>query len=73
VSLGRAADGGDRVGDARERGDPGLGERRRHGGGGKWADLVAVPADPLTDIQALEHVGFVMKGGLVYKDELSRR
>jgi imidazolonepropionase-like amidohydrolase len=40
---------------------------------GKWADLVAVPADPLTDIHALEHVGFVMKGGLVYKDELSRR
>ena len=40
---------------------------------GKWADLVAVPADPLADIRALEKVGFVMKAGVVYKDELSRR
>ena len=40
---------------------------------GKWADLVAVPADPLADIRALEKVGFVMKGGVVYKDELTRR
>jgi imidazolonepropionase-like amidohydrolase len=40
---------------------------------GKWADLVAAPADPLADIRALEHVGFVMKGGVVYKNELSRR
>jgi len=40
---------------------------------GKWADLVAVPADPIADIRALERVGFVMKGGVVYKDEMSRR
>jgi imidazolonepropionase-like amidohydrolase len=40
---------------------------------GKWADLVAVPADPIADIRVLERVGFVMKGGVVYKDELSRR
>ena len=33
---------------------------------GKFADIVAVPGDPMTDIQQLEHVNFVMKGGVVY-------
>ena len=33
---------------------------------GKFADIVAVPADPMADIQQLEHVNFVMKGGAVY-------
>jgi imidazolonepropionase-like amidohydrolase len=33
---------------------------------GKFADIVAVPADPMADIQQLEHVNFVMKGGDVY-------
>jgi imidazolonepropionase-like amidohydrolase len=40
---------------------------------GKWADLVAVADDPLKDITALERVGFVMKGGVVERDDLSRR
>jgi imidazolonepropionase-like amidohydrolase len=40
---------------------------------GKWADLVAVAGDPLQDITITERVGFVMKGGVVFKDELSRR
>jgi imidazolonepropionase-like amidohydrolase len=40
---------------------------------GKWADLVAVPGDPLQGITVTEHVGFVMKGGVVFKDELTRR
>ena len=33
---------------------------------GKYADIVAVPSDPLADIQQLEKVNFVMKGGEVY-------
>jgi len=34
---------------------------------GKFADLVAVDGDPLEDIRRLEHVTFVMKEGVVYK------
>ena len=36
-------------------------------GPGKLADIVAVKGDPLTDITVLEHVDFVMKGGVVFK------
>jgi imidazolonepropionase-like amidohydrolase len=37
---------------------------------GKYADLIAVSANPLERVEVLEHVSFVMKGGKVYKDEL---
>jgi len=37
---------------------------------GKYADLIAVTANPLDQVEALEHVAFVMKGGKVYKDEV---
>lgn len=37
---------------------------------GKWADVIAVEGDPLKDVRTLQHVRFVMKGGVVYKDEL---
>ncbi len=40
---------------------------------GKLADLIAVERNPLRDITELERVGFVMKGGVVHKDELSPR
>ena len=35
---------------------------------GKYADLIAVTADPLKKITELESVDFVMKDGIVYKD-----
>jgi len=38
---------------------------------GKYADIIAVTANPLERIEVLEHVAFVMKGGKVYKDELT--
>jgi imidazolonepropionase-like amidohydrolase len=34
---------------------------------GLLADIVGVPDDPLTDITTTERVGFVMKGGKVYR------
>ena len=34
---------------------------------GRYADIIAVSGDPLADITTLEKVGFVMKGGAVYK------
>ncbi len=34
---------------------------------GRYADLVAVSGDPLQDPEQLDHVGFVMKGGIVYR------
>ena len=40
---------------------------------GKYADIIAVSADPLQDVRALENVGFVMKGGVVYKDTITAR
>lgn len=36
---------------------------------GKFADIIAVMNDPLTDVRALEDVSFVMKGGIVYKQD----
>ena len=37
---------------------------------GKWADVIAVEGDPLKDVRILQHVVFVMKAGVVYKDEV---
>lgn len=34
---------------------------------GRYADLVAVKQDPLTDVRVLQKVDFVMKAGVVYK------
>jgi len=34
---------------------------------GYWADIVAVPGNPLEDIGVVEKVAFVMKGGVIYR------
>ena len=34
---------------------------------GKFADLIAVDGDPIAEIRQLEHVTFVMKEGVIYK------
>ena len=39
---------------------------------GKYADIVAVSEDPLSDVHAMEHVVFVMKGGVVIRNDLKR-
>lgn len=38
---------------------------------GKFADLIAVPGDPLKDITELQRVRFVMKGGQVVRNDLA--
>jgi imidazolonepropionase-like amidohydrolase len=37
---------------------------------GKFADLIAVSGDPLADIAEMERVKFVMKGGVIFRDDL---
>lgn len=36
---------------------------------GRQADVIAVPGNPLDDITAMQRVSFVMKGGVVYKED----
>lgn len=36
---------------------------------GKFADLIATSGSPLDDIHVLESVPFVMKGGIIFKNE----
>ena len=36
---------------------------------GKWADMIAVPTNPLEDVRVLQNIPFVMKAGVVYKNE----
>ena len=37
---------------------------------GAYADIIAVTGDPLHDVGALERVGFVMRDGKVYRNDL---
>jgi imidazolonepropionase-like amidohydrolase len=36
---------------------------------GKWADIVAVDGDPVKDIRSMGKMKFVMKGGVVFRDD----
>src|SRR4051812_23596262 len=40
---------------------------------GKLADIIAISGNPLEDVSLLEHVQFVMKGGVVYKNLLTKQ
>jgi imidazolonepropionase-like amidohydrolase len=40
---------------------------------GKFGDLIAVAGNPLTDVTEMERVRFVMKGGVVMKNDLASR
>ena len=39
---------------------------------GRYADLVAVDGDPLSDVRILESVKFVMKGGVVSRNDFTK-
>ena len=39
---------------------------------GRYADVIAVSGNPLTDITEIERVKFVMKGGVLVRDELTK-
>jgi imidazolonepropionase-like amidohydrolase len=40
---------------------------------GQLSDILGVSGDPLRDVAEFERVRFVMKGGVVYRDEVTRR
>jgi imidazolonepropionase-like amidohydrolase len=40
---------------------------------GKFGDVIAVAGNPLTDVTEMERVKFVMKGGVVIKNDLTSR
>jgi imidazolonepropionase-like amidohydrolase len=40
---------------------------------GAYADIIAVKGDPLKDVKELANVGFVMKNGSVFKNELDNK
>ncbi len=48
----------------------GLGQQVGYVEKGRYADLVAVNGDPLNDITEMERVKFVMKGGVVFKNDI---
>jgi imidazolonepropionase-like amidohydrolase len=37
---------------------------------GKFADIIAVQGDPLSDIHVMEQVVFVLKGGAVIRNDI---
>ncbi len=39
---------------------------------GKFADIIAVAGNPTTDVTEMEHVKFVMKGGMVVRNDMSQ-
>lgn len=48
-----------------------LGDRVGYVEKGRYADIVAVPGDPLKDISTMEDIKFVMKGGTVFRNDFA--
>jgi imidazolonepropionase-like amidohydrolase len=75
----RVRDGGvgpmDALVSANSLGAEALGMADRVGsiGPGLEADIIAIDGDPLKDIDAVTRVVFVMKGGVVYRDDARGR
>ena len=68
----RAEDPSHRVGGVIDTSGGDAGERGQPGGpikAGNYADIIAVTGDPLTDIDALRRVQFVMRNGAVFKKD----
>jgi imidazolonepropionase-like amidohydrolase len=40
---------------------------------GKLADVIAIPGDPMKEIRQTEKVFFVIKEGVIYRDDHERR
>jgi imidazolonepropionase-like amidohydrolase len=40
---------------------------------GKYADIIAVTGNPIADISEMQHVKFVMKGGVVVRNDLAAK
>ena len=40
---------------------------------GKFGDVIAVAGNPLTDVSEMQRIKFVMKGGVVMKNDLASR
>jgi imidazolonepropionase-like amidohydrolase len=40
---------------------------------GKFADIIAVSGNPLADVTEMQRVGFVMKGGMVIRNDFAGR
>jgi imidazolonepropionase-like amidohydrolase len=38
---------------------------------GEFADIIAVSGNPLADVNEMEHVRFVMKGGMVIRNDIA--
>lgn len=39
---------------------------------GKFADIIAVPGNPLADVNEMAKVRFVMKGGMIVRSEMGK-
>jgi imidazolonepropionase-like amidohydrolase len=72
VSLGMPAVDALKAGTSVDADLLGVSERLGSLEAGKLADIVAVPGDPIQDIRQTELVFFVMKEGVVYKNERQR-